>query len=161
PAALAEREYHLAVRRELDHLVLISVTDEDVVVRSDVDAVGVAQAAFSPAREEIPVGVEDEDGGILSLVEVHAVARVDGDVTHDAERHPGRENPPRTDDVVDVLPGTDDEPTPAAGHGRCPFGRARLTAGGHPAARAARISARRRAVAAWSTSLYAVSMTTP
>src|SRR5437870_11316859 len=49
-------------------------------------------------------------------------------------RHPGRENTPRADDVVDVITGTDDEATPAVGHGQCPFGRARLTTGGHPAA---------------------------
>ena len=73
-AALAEREHHLPVRRELQDLVLVTVTDEDVVVRRDVDAVGIAQAAVAPAREEVPVGVEDEDRGILPLVEVDAIA---------------------------------------------------------------------------------------
>src|SRR5438445_744005 len=73
-AALAEREHHLPVRRELQDLVLVTVTDKDVVVRRDVDAVGIAQAAVAPAREEVPVGVEDEDRGILPLVEVDAIA---------------------------------------------------------------------------------------
>src|SRR5262249_37645860 len=88
-----------------------------MIVRRDVDAVGVAQAAVAPASEEVAVGIENEDGRVLALIEIHGIARVYGDVTHGAQRHARGQDSPRADDLIDVVASADDEARPATrGH---------------------------------------------
>jgi hypothetical protein len=110
--AVAQHEQDAALGGELQHLVLVSVAEIDMVVRTDEDPVGVAQTLASPRAEEMTVTVEHQDRRVGPLVEVDAVLGIHRDVADEPEVPPGRERAPGTDDVVDEIAGPDDEPGP-------------------------------------------------
>src|SRR5437870_3456896 len=96
-------EHDLAFRRQLEHLVLVTVAEIDVAVRTRVDAVRVDEAPLAPAVEEIAFAVEHEDRRILALVEVHAVLRIHGHVADVPGRESAGSFPEGADDVVHVI----------------------------------------------------------
>ena len=64
----------------LKDLVGVAVYEEDVVVAVYEDAVAIHEHAVPPGVEEIAIGVEDEHGWVLALVDVDPVLGVGGNV---------------------------------------------------------------------------------
>ena len=88
PAPVAERQHHPTIRRQLEHLVLVTVAEIDVVIRADEDPVGVEETLAAPPAEEATVMIEDHDRRILPLIEIDAVPRVHGHVADEPQAPP-------------------------------------------------------------------------
>ena len=73
---LAERHQLPAVGRELVDGVVLVVSEPQVVVAVDEDAVGILEQPFAPGTEELPFLVEHDHGMRAAVEHVHAVARV-------------------------------------------------------------------------------------
>jgi hypothetical protein len=116
PSTLAERQDDAPLGRELQDLVLVAVAGIDVVIRPDVDPVGIAQTPVAPAVHEVAVAVEHQDRRVLPLIEVDAILRVDGDVADEAEAPARRQHAPRAENVVDEVSGPTDESGRAVRH---------------------------------------------
>src|SRR5438034_3802637 len=104
--ALAQDHQRLAVQRELQRHVVVTIGEiDDVVV--DGDPVRIGDGAAAPRSQVVAVAVEHDDGRILSLERVDAVLGISGDGADRAERPPGGQRGPRLVYLVAVAAAPD------------------------------------------------------
>ena len=96
----------LAAGAEDAQSVIAAIGDVYSVCRVDPYFVRQREDVLTPGRDEMPVAVVDDDGGIgLAVDDIDAVLRVGGDAGGDAQ---GTLGAPAGDGLVAVVPSTDD-----------------------------------------------------